>query len=406
MNKRYAFVKARDASRRAVPNLYTRHGSFYARIVLNGRRECIRLDGVKKIEDAKEAMQRLKMEGIGHDVATGRTFESFASEYLRIIENLKRPKTVRNEREQVNQILNPFFGGMFLAQIKLVDIDRFISERKGEKVSNTTVNHNLIVLRNVLKKAAQYEYIKSNPALLVKQLKRDTKRKVFTSFEDIKAVCDFLVSHMRRGKLTANAILFMAFAGGRKTESFHVVWGDVEWEFSRVWFNRTKSGRPRSVDFNPDLSSLIHKMWVEQEKPTSGLLFPSWRTPEEVEPLKDIRNAISSAIEQVNILRKKQGQPSVKHFSHHDLRHHFASRCVMAGIDFKTIAEWLGHQDGGMLVANIYGHLSPGHGRVQAAKLVSLQDPPPNAIPFSQAATDGKSSPANQEDSRTHAKGR
>jgi site-specific recombinase XerD len=41
----------------------------------------------------------------------------------------------------------------------------------------------------------------------------------------------------------------------------------------------------------------------------------------------------------------------------HDLRHYFCSMCVMAGIDFMTIASWLGHKDGGILVAKVYGHL-------------------------------------------------
>ena len=40
----------------------------------------------------------------------------------------------------------------------------------------------------------------------------------------------------------------------------------------------------------------------------------------------------------------------------HDLRHHFASICVMAGIDFMTVAAWLGHKDGGILVGKVYGH--------------------------------------------------
>jgi hypothetical protein len=43
--------------------------------------------------------------------------------------------------------------------------------------------------------------------------------------------------------------------------------------------------------------------------------------------------------------------------------------CVMAGIDFMTIAAWLGHRDGGILVGKVYGHLLDEH-RQKAAKLV------------------------------------
>jgi len=41
----------------------------------------------------------------------------------------------------------------------------------------------------------------------------------------------------------------------------------------------------------------------------------------------------------------------------------------MAGIDFMTIAAWLGHKDGGILVGKVYGHLLDEH-RSKAAKLV------------------------------------
>ena len=43
----------------------------------------------------------------------------------------------------------------------------------------------------------------------------------------------------------------------------------------------------------------------------------------------------------------------------------------MAGIDFKTIAEWMGHQDGGVLLCKVYSHLLDSHKREMAAKLVS-----------------------------------
>jgi integrase len=56
----------------------------------------------------------------------------------------------------------------------------------------------------------------------------------------------------------------------------------------------------------------------------------------------------------------------------HDLRHYFCSMCVMAGLDFMTIAAWLGHKDGGILVGKVYGHLLDEH-RQKAAKLVHFE---------------------------------
>jgi hypothetical protein len=41
----------------------------------------------------------------------------------------------------------------------------------------------------------------------------------------------------------------------------------------------------------------------------------------------------------------------------------------MAGIDYMTIAKWLGHQDGGILVGKVYGHLSDEHRKRMAQRL-------------------------------------
>ena len=43
--------------------------------------------------------------------------------------------------------------------------------------------------------------------------------------------------------------------------------------------------------------------------------------------------------------------------------------CVMAGIDYMTIAKWVGHQDGGALIGKVYGHLSNEHAQRQAQRL-------------------------------------
>jgi hypothetical protein len=57
-------------------------------------------------------------------------------------------------------------------------------------------------------------------------------------------------------------------------------------------------------------------------------------------------------------------------FGFHDCRHFFISMAVMVGIDYMTIAKWVGHQDGGILIGKVYGHLTNEHARRQADKLV------------------------------------
>lgn len=66
------------------------------------------------------------------------------------------------------------------------------------------------------------------------------------------------------------------------------------------------------------------------------------------------------------LARQAAGIPQ---FGFHDSRHFFISMCVMSGIDFMTIARWVGHQDGGILIGKVYGHLSNEHAKRQAGRI-------------------------------------
>ena len=55
------------------------------------------------------------------------------------------------------------------------------------------------------------------------------------------------------------------------------------------------------------------------------------------------------------------------HFTFHDLRHTFASRLVMAGVDLPTVKELLGHKNISMTIR--YAHLSSDHKQAAVKKL-------------------------------------
>ena len=89
----------------------------------------------------------------------------------------------------------------------------------------------------------------------------------------------------------------------------------------------------------------------------SEYLFPSFRSKVPVTSLKQI-------------MLEAREQAGVPDFTFHLTRHFFISQCVMSGIDYLTIAKWVGHKDGGILIGKIYGHLNAQHLKEQAGKLV------------------------------------
>jgi site-specific recombinase XerD len=67
------------------------------------------------------------------------------------------------------------------------------------------------------------------------------------------------------------------------------------------------------------------------------------------------------------------------------LRHFFCSNAIEAGVDFKAIAGWLGHKDGGVLAAKTYGHLRNEHSAAMAQRMtfdISRLDKRLNLTPF------------------------
>ena len=65
-------------------------------------------------------------------------------------------------------------------------------------------------------------------------------------------------------------------------------------------------------------------------------------------------------------LYKARDIAGVEGFGFHDCRHYFISHAVMSGIDYMTIAKWVGHKDGGVLIGRVYGHLNDEHAKRQA----------------------------------------
>jgi integrase len=170
-----------------------------------------------------------------------------------------------------------------------------------------------------------------------------------------------------RARQMADFILLLAHSGLRDREARMLEWTDIDWANKQIVLQGTKLSPTgevldwtknriaRVVPFNTRLEQHLLLMQLRRNK-HSRWIFPG----------RNAFNFWESPDTSFEKCREAAGLPDVRI---HDLRHHFASRCVMAGIDFMTIAKWMGHQDGGLLIAKVYGHINDTHSRAMADKL-------------------------------------
>jgi integrase len=173
-------------------------------------------------------------------------------------------------------------------------------------------------------------------------------------------------------------INILAYSGARRNEALGLRWDDVDFKNGQLFFRRQVTRRgiedlknrdARVVDFNPKLKSHLIEMKTRSHE-VSKWLFPSPQRGEKDVPAKTFR-------ESLELVREQAEMPT---FNFHDCRHHFISMCVMSGIDYMTIAAWVGHKDGGVLIGKVYGHLANEHRKAMAERLNFEPDAVQNAV--------------------------
>jgi len=144
-------------------------------------------------------------------------------------------------------------------------------------------------------------------------------------------------------------VLLAMNTGMRRNELLSLCWSDINFDARMLTVRRenAKSGKQRHIPLNAEALSAV-KQWQSQ-RGNSGRIFD----------VNGVKSAWGRLLEAAK----------VENFRFHDLRHHFASRLVMAGVDLNTVRELLGHADLTMTLR--YAHLAPAHLAAAVEKLAA-----------------------------------
>jgi integrase len=316
---------------------------------------------IKEVREKQSAKDKGQLPTAGRKPKLADYCKSYLEFFEAVQNGDKRPRTIERERTSLIRWVS-VLGHVRLDKITRPMIAAFVDARLKDGLSARSVNLDVIALRNVLKKAVNDGYLTALPMAGLKPLKVRTVKRPLLTPAQFEKLCSAARLCGKNGEELVDYLKFLAFTGARCSEALRVKWADVDFERRHVTIGAdglSKNGKSRVVDFNLNLEVHLRDMWLRRA-PDTAWLFPSPQRGDQDRAAKSLRDSFEIA--------RKQAELTWVGF--HDLRHYFASMAVMSGIDFKTIAEWLGHQDGGMLVGKVYGHLLPEHRQRMAERLV------------------------------------
>lgn len=145
-------------------------------------------------------------------------------------------------------------------------------------------------------------------------------------------------------------IRFLCLTGLRFCEASRITWSSVRADCIFIPASVAKNGRARCIPLLPGIEPVLERLRSNAGPEDKILDSPHAR--------KAIKTACRNA-----------GLPPL---SYHSFRHYFATKAIEFGVDLPTVSRWLGHLDGGSLLARMYFHLATRHSRDMAAKVKIL----------------------------------
>lgn len=261
-----------------------------------------------------------------------------------------------------------------LRSLSPFDFERIKSKRLKDKIKPATVNRDLSRIRGALSRAVDWGMLDVHPMKTVKQAKGvDDSRVRYLTADEEKALRGALAAreaerrasrerhnawHEARGSAghpqwpeggftdhLMPLVLLALNTGMRRGELLGLEWANVNLpgKLLTVTVGNAKSRKARHIPLNAEALDVLTR-WQKQAGKDARIVFPSPKSGGRMDNINSSWEEICDAAKLAD-------------FRFHDLRHSFASKLVMAGVDLNTVRELLGHSDIRMTLR--YSHLAP-----------------------------------------------
>jgi integrase len=310
---------------------------------------------LKELERAAQAGVSTKL-----DLTVGECADLYYEEQRRLCRIGKLAQATVDSRFWALKKIWQIYGDSFRqTPVKKVtyDVLKAPHSELHEDFSATLVNTVKAVLVGIFHEAVEKGLLVDNPATRLDAKEKTDPQKPIPSDAELIALFDHITrkSSCNPKKFQIRDLIeFFCWTGARINEANHVLKSDVnlDQENSRqaptITFRVAKNGLARTIPIIPGAIPLIERLLSDE---STG------------EKLLGVTECLETLERSCRALNQSK-------WTHHTFRHVFATRALEAtNCDYFTVAHWLGHQDGGKLLAKRYAHLNQEHSQKQARKV-------------------------------------
>jgi len=252
--------------------------------------------------------------------------------------------------------------GNHAAEIPVEDLRRWFSEQEWQPGTHNRYKSTLSLMFRL---AIENKKASTNPARLLKtKTRRQWPSPLLESNRPRQNRSGVPQAPCRRGVTIARGDLadysahmpefeISLHTGMRPSEQYGLIWSRVDLVRKLITIPKSKNGNTRHIPLNSVAQAAFEELFARSSG--QGRVFVNMQG----EPLKGYKHWFDPAV-------RKAG---VSFFTWYCLRHTFASRLVMAGVDLRTVAELMGHKTIQMTMR--YAHLAPAHKLAAVEKLAA-----------------------------------
>jgi site-specific recombinase XerD len=311
------------------------------------------------VEQAKSAYKAI-LEEVSETSVDGEIAKA-AIEYSR-----QEKRSHRSDEIRIVPLLDQF-GDRQAESIRLEEFEQWLNataDARGWALA--TKNRYLALLKLTFRLAEKNGKIKVNPARLLRMRKENNARvRYLNQYKPSPTKIGYLAGctdeetrlrtvirteyphHLPEFEIGLNT-------GMRCSEQYRAKWPDVDFARHILTVRQSKHGEKRFVPLNSIALAMLEFLQARAPETEGDHVFLSMNN----EPLTGNRHWFEDAVIKAGI----------RGFTWHDLRHTFASRLAMAGVDLRRIQELMGHKTIQMTCR--YAHLAPADLLAAVEKLV------------------------------------